>query len=305
MRCFSPRWSFSFSRNVGSARAPSRDGKAPPCVRCSNPWSCRISRSLRIVTCEVSNCRARSPTRTRPSRFSDSRMARLRSSLSTLATPNLPHQSPAQLFLSIAFYNVFFRLSRTDLRLRYASRKQEPSAGPVRCLVPVRFPPEVSSGGFMNCSGHAGKVRRNVMFEAVFANVVQQLLHFRNLHNPSPSEGIEWDIGEAAFANVAAHSSRGVISRKPRKAHSLRLDQANDCAVGVLLPDRAGNDFLKIHFEGAKEMFRKIRAVEANRFIRVGAVIVVPVKQRGRRSRSELQGMHAEHAGNVHLARAR
>jgi hypothetical protein len=39
---FSFRWSFSFSRCVGSSNAPSRIGsKAPPCVLCTRPWEWR------------------------------------------------------------------------------------------------------------------------------------------------------------------------------------------------------------------------------------------------------------------------
>src|SRR5437016_471199 len=119
IRIFSRRWSFSFSLTVGSNKAPSREGSAPPCVRCNNPCACRISRSLRIVTCEVLNCRARSPTNTRPSRLSESKMARLRSSLSkTVLLIG---------FLCISFYNVLFRLYRERRSVRKSDG--EPSNG--------------------------------------------------------------------------------------------------------------------------------------------------------------------------------
>ena len=52
-------------------------------------------------------------------------------------------------------------------------------------------------------------------------------------------------------------------------------------------------------------MLRQIRAVEANRLVRIGSVIIVPIEQRRRRAGCELQCVHAEHTADIDLAGAR
>src|SRR5271166_3775270 len=76
------------------------------------PLTWRISRSLRIVTCDVWNCRAKSITRTRPSRCSCSRIARCRSSLSirssSLFGPSLDEQVFIELGRNFGLRAVYF-----------------------------------------------------------------------------------------------------------------------------------------------------------------------------------------------------
>ena len=43
------------------------------------------------------------------------------------------------------------------------------------------------------------------MLEAVLADVAQQLLQARNLHDAGAAEGLERVVGELAFADVAAN----------------------------------------------------------------------------------------------------
>src|SRR5215467_10055296 len=111
----------------------------------------------------------------------------------------------------------------------------------------------------------------------------------RNLHNPSTAKSVQRIIGEAAFANVATHLSGRIVGREARKTHLLGLDQADHCAVSIVLAYRSRNDFLKIHLERPEKMLWKIGAVEAHRLIRIVGVVVVPVEQCRRSSRRELQ----------------
>src|SRR3954468_13297922 len=85
------------------------------------------------------------------------------------------------------------------------------SAGCVRTIVPQRVPSHIPSGGFVDSSSNRRQVRGNVVLKTVFANVMQKLLHLRNLDHASAAERIEWIIREATFANVAAHSACSVI----------------------------------------------------------------------------------------------
>src|SRR3954463_13627071 len=132
-----------------------------------------------------------------------------------------------------------------------------------------------------------------MMLKAVFADVMKKLLHFGNLDHACATEGVQGIISEASFANVAAHLACSVVSREAGEAHFVWLDQADNRAGGIFFAYRAGNDLLKIHFEGTEEVLGQIGAVETDRFVGIGSVVVVPVEQRGRRSGSQLQRMHS------------
>src|SRR5438067_1781498 len=86
------------------------------------------------------------------------------------------------------------------------------SAGSIRAIVPQRVPAHITGGGFVDSSRDRRKIRRHMMLEAIFTNVVQKLLHLRNLDYAGAAKGVERIISEAAFANVAAHFPGGVIS---------------------------------------------------------------------------------------------
>src|SRR5258708_13229483 len=100
----------------------------------------------------------------------------------------------------------------------------------------------------MDRRANTRKIRRYVVLETVLANVVEQLLHFRNFHHASAAESVQRIIGKAAFADVTAHLTRRVVGGETGKAHLLGLDQANDRPVSVLFSYGAGNDLLQIYF---------------------------------------------------------
>src|SRR5438094_4646696 len=107
---------------------------------------------------------------------------------------------------------------------------------------------------------------------------------FSRTSRVAAAKGIERVIGEPAFANIPAHPARGVVSRETGEAHLLWFDQADNCTVSIFFAHGARNDLLKIHLERAEEVLRKVRAMEAHSFVRVGSVIVIPVEQCGRRA---------------------
>ena len=51
-----------------------------------------------------------------------------------------------------------------------------------------------------------------MMLESVFTDVMQKFLHLRNLDHASAAESVERIISEAAFTNIAAHLTGGVVS---------------------------------------------------------------------------------------------
>ncbi len=80
-------------------------------------------------------------------------------------------------------------LQRKDGSSKQKERSREPT--PLRLLhsirdnpalmVPVHLPSEVLARSLMHAASHFGEVRGYVVFEAVLADVAQQLLHLRNL----------------------------------------------------------------------------------------------------------------------------
>jgi len=119
------------------------------------------------------------------------------------------------------------------------------------------------------------------MFESIFADVTQQLLHMLNLNDAGASEGVQWILCEAPLSNITPHSARGIVSRETRKCHFFRLYEANASAKCVFLPYGPGDDFLEIHLHRAEEMLGQIRAVEAHGFVGVSSIIVIPISAEG------------------------
>src|SRR5580658_5631781 len=66
----------------------------------------------------------------------------------------------------------------------------------VRVAVPIRLPAEVAHSRFADGGVHCGEIRRDVMLEAVLANVMQQLLHFGNFDDAGAAESFERIVGE-------------------------------------------------------------------------------------------------------------
>ena len=79
-------------------------------------------------------------------------------------------------------------------------------------------------------------------------------------------------------------SPRTVVGGEPRKTHRRRPSLCPPGAKSVVFADSARNDRLEIHPNILEEMLRQIAAVEADGFVRIFAVIVVPVQQRAGRS---------------------
>jgi hypothetical protein len=83
-------------------------------------------------------------------------------------------------------------------------------------------------------SGNRRKICSYVMFKAIFADVVQQFLHLRDLNNSGTTEGIQWVIGKPSLTDVAAHFAGRVIGGEARESHPLRFDEPHTGAKRVV-----------------------------------------------------------------------
>src|SRR5215470_11181604 len=137
------------------------------------------------------------------------------------------------------------------------------------------------------------------MLVAVFADISQELLHFGNFHNTRAAESLQRVVGKFSLADVAAYDALAVDRRETREAHGAALYLADGGAEGVVLADRAGDDFLEVHAYLAEEVLGQIAAVEADGFVGIGPVVVVPVQQRAGGTAGKSEHVHAERTGNV------
>ena len=153
--------------------------------------------------------------------------------------------------------------------------------------MPIHIPAQVSGSGLIHRRRYRGQVGRDVVFETVLADEMQQLLHMGNLNDTRATKGVQWVVGELALADVASHPPGCVVGGEAGKAHLFRLDQSHTRTERVFFTHGAGNDFLEIHFHRTKEVLGQIRAMEADRFIGISSVVIVPVEKRGGRLRSQ------------------
>src|ERR1022692_407113 len=172
-------------------------------------------------------------------------------------------------------------------------------------LVNGDVPAQVVAGGFLHGARHGGHVGGYVMLEAVFADEAQQGLKVRNLHHAGAAEGSQRIVGELALADVAIDAAFQIVGGEAREAHRAGLHQALAGAVSVLAAHRAGDDLLEVHLDTLEEVLRQVAAMEAHGLVGIVAVVIVPVEQGARGFAGQLQGVHADHAADIHFAGAR
>src|SRR5437588_4059747 len=119
-----------------------------------------------------------------------------------------------------------------------------------------------------------------MVLEAVFADESQQLLHLWNLYDACATEGMQRIVCKRTLTDIAFDLSIQVGSRESRKAHGACLHGAVERSMGILLANRSGNDLLVIHLHAfVEDVFRQVRAVEADCVIWVITVVMVPMQQ--------------------------
>src|SRR5271154_1097315 len=171
--------------------------------------------------------------------------------------------------------------------------------------MPVGIPPEIAGRSFVNYSADGGKISGDVVLESVFADVTKEFLHPRDLHDSRTAKSFQRVVREVTNADVAADSAGAVVGGKACVAHGAGLNATNTSPESIVLSDGTGNDFLEVHFDVTEEMLGQVAAVEADVFVGIATVVIVPIQQGTGRFRSQTEAMHAEHAANVYFASAR
>src|SRR5271155_239927 len=171
--------------------------------------------------------------------------------------------------------------------------------------MPVGVPSKVAGRGFVNYSADGGKISGDVVLESVFADVTKELLHTRDLDDSRTAKRLQGVIREVTGADVTANSAGAVIGGKARVAHGAGFNATNTSAESIVLSDGTGNDLLEVHLHITEEMLGQVAAMEADGFVGITAIVIVPIQQSAGRFRSQTEAMHAEHAANVYFASAR
>src|SRR5437879_3878013 len=130
-----------------------------------------------------------------------------------------------------------------------------------------------------------------MVLEPLLTNEMQQPLQVRDFDYSRAAKRIQRVVGESSFAHVSAHLARGIVGREAGEAHFLWLDATDAGSRCVLLAPGSRNDLLKIHLHRAEEMFGQVRAVEANRLVRIRSIVVIPIEKRRGSAGRELQSV--------------
>jgi hypothetical protein len=118
----------------------------------------------------------------------------------------------------------------------------------------VHDPAQVAGGSFVDDGGDAGEIGGDVVFEAIFADVVEKFLQAGNFDDSGTAKSFKRIVGETAAAGVATNFSGSIVGGEASKTHGAGFDLADTGAKGIVFANGAGNDGLKIHFYIFKEM---------------------------------------------------
>src|SRR3974390_3515900 len=99
----------------------------------------------------------------------------------------------------------------------------------------VHVPAEVACSCFVNRGGYAGKTRRHMVLESIFANVMEQFLQSGNLHHTGSAKCVQRIVGETAASGITPDFPRGVVRREPRKTHGAGLYLAHAGSKCIVL----------------------------------------------------------------------
>src|SRR5690554_71388 len=176
---------------------------------------------------------------------------------------------------------------------------------PLCTAVVVNFPVQIASERFRHGVSHVRSAHRRVVLVAVQADVLHQGLEIGNFHYRAGAKRIQPVVGEHTLANVGPDHAVDVIRGHTGKGQRTRRHTPGDSAVGVFGAQRGGQDLSGGNLDIGQEALGPVAAVEQHAFIGVVCVVVVPVHQRAGGLRSQLQGIHGNHAGNVDFAGGR
>src|SRR4051812_12662503 len=131
--------------------------------------------------------------------------------------------------------------------------------------MPENVPAQVLRRRLMDRVGDVGEGAGDVVLESVLADVAEQRLKARDLDDTGAAERLEVIPGEFTLADVAGDPPGAVVRRESRESHGPRLHLSDDRSIGVLSPDRPGDDRLIVHRGIVEEIARQVAAVKADR----------------------------------------
>src|ERR1700738_451164 len=119
--------------------------------------------------------------------------------------------------------------------------------------MPVRFPSEISNGGFIEHAVNRREIRGHMVLESIFTDVAQKSLHSRNFYYSRAPKRFQRIIRKLACAYVATNSSGAVVRGKARVTHRPGLNASHAGSEGIVLADGACDDLLIVHLAVPEE----------------------------------------------------
>src|SRR5262245_56355793 len=109
-------------------------------------------------------------------------------------------------------------------------------------FVLIHRPPQILPAGLRKHIRSVGWIHRDVMLEAMIANVGEKLLQARDFGDSAMTEGFELVVCGLAFAYVSANHAGGVVGRETCIGERPGRRAAFHGAVGILHAQRAAED---------------------------------------------------------------
>ena len=131
-----------------------------------------------------------------------------------------------------------------------------------------------------------------MVLETVAADVLHQILQVRDLGYGSVTEGFQRVVRQTPLAYVRLHDPARVVRADAPVRERHRGRATGQRTPGILLSHRRAEDRRRRDLDIRQKRLRPVTAVEEYAFIIVAGVIVIPIHQRARRTRSELQCIH-------------
>ena len=162
------------------------------------------------------------------------------------------------------------------------------SGGTAFLYMPINLPAHVIIERFGDDIGFLADIYGSVVLKAGLTDILHERLQVRDFHNAVAAKSFEFVVCEFALAGINTYDTGWVIGGGSAKSGFIRSNPADYCTICIFFTNRTSDDFLVIHLCALEKRFWQIAAMEKYTFIRIIAIIVVPIQQRTRRTAGQL-----------------
>lgn len=145
-------------------------------------------------------------------------------------------------------------------------------------VVVVDFPAKVFAKGFNRSVGAVAPIHRYMVFEAVLADKIQQLLEMRHLAHTYAAVTFERVVRESALADIGFDYAESVVGADSSECHVTGSDSTLDAGEAIVAAERFAQNIQFGYFDSISyKAFGIVAAVGDNAFVMLLAVVIVPI----------------------------